>query len=185
MGNPEPISPFTHEDFLLWEVTQTIKHEFVRGEVFAMVGARRSHVGVTRNLITLLTTHLRGSPCRPYASDMLVRVEVVDSNFYPDIVVTCDETDKMADRVMTSPTLLVEVLSESTEAFDRGGKFEAYRHIKSLKEYVLIDPDRLALECYRLNKDSRWELHEFARDSKVSFASIEFQADWAEIFADL
>ncbi len=185
MGNAEAIIRFTHEDFLQWETTQTVKHEFIRGEVFAMVGARRVHVTVAGNVFALLKAHLKGTPCRTFASDMLVRVEARDSNFYPDVVVTCDEGDKTADRVMTSPKLLVEVLSESTEAFDRGGKFEAYRHIKSLKEYVLIDPDRSTVECYRLNNASRWELHEFPPESKVTFASIDFQADWVDLFADL
>ncbi|MBM3395383.1 MAG: Uma2 family endonuclease [Betaproteobacteria bacterium] len=185
MGNAAISGHFTHEDFLVWEATQKDKHEFVRGEVFAMVGARRVHVGVTRNLTTLLTLHLKGSPCRAYASDMLVRVEAVDSDFYPDVVVTCDEADKVAERVLTSPTLLVEVLSEATEAFDRGGKFEAYRHITTLREYVLIDPQRPSVECFRLNANQRWELHSFTAQSTIVFSSIEFTTSWADVFADL
>ena len=113
-----------------------------------MVGARRVHVTVTGNVFALLKAHLKGTPCRTFASDMLVRVEARDSNFYPDVFVTCDEGDKTADRVMTSPKLLVEVLSESTRRIDDGEKREAYLTIPSLTHYILLEQSSIGAVVY-------------------------------------
>lgn len=185
MGRPEPVARFSHEDFLAWEATQTTtKHEFVRGEVFAMVGARRSHVVVSLNVGAELRSRLMGGPCFAAVSDAMVRVDAADCNFYPDVGVTCHDTDRTADRVLQHPVLVVEVLSDSTEAYDRGAKFEAYRKLPSLREYVLIDPDGKKIESFRLNDAGLWELHEFAAGSDVTFASVGATVPWDAVFVN-
>lgn len=185
MGYAEPVARLSHEDFLAWEARQPSKHEFVNGNVFARAAARRTHVTVTGNVLALLKAHLRGGPCRAFASDMMVRVADANADFYPDVVVTCDENDKRAERMLTAPTLIVEVLSESTEGHDRGLKFELYRKLRSLREYVLVDPDRPKVDVYRPNASGKWELHEYSAPAEVVFESLDFTMPWSEVFAEL
>jgi Uma2 family endonuclease len=138
--------PMTAAEFLAWDETQTLKHEFVRGEVFAMTGGVDRNNTVALNVAIALRLHLRGSRCRVYASDVRLRVEAADCYFYPDVMVTCSDAD-LGDRVLKSePVLVVEVLSPSTAAFDRGDKFADYRALPSLREYLLIDVDRQRCE---------------------------------------
>ncbi|HEY9735093.1 MAG TPA: Uma2 family endonuclease [Trichocoleus sp.] len=130
--NVQYVSP---EEYLAREQTSPIKHEYRDGEVYAMAGASDAHVTITVNLSSLLRTHLRGSGCRTYASDMKAQVEA-NRYYYPDVMVTCDERDRTFDYFKRYPCLIVEVLSEATEAFDQGDKFADYRHLESLQEYV-------------------------------------------------
>ena len=137
MGIPQPVIPFNFDDYIAWESEQLEKHEFVRGEVFAMAGARRVHVTVSLNLASAFKSHLRGTPCQTYMADMKLRVEAVDTGFYPDVMVTCDSRDHTADLYLSHAIMVVEVLSESTAAYDRGDKFADYRKLSSLREYVI------------------------------------------------
>jgi Uma2 family endonuclease len=173
----------TPEQFLAWEQAQVEKHEFLAGNVFAMVGATRRHVTVAGNVFALLKTHLAGSRCRVYMADMKLRIEASDAFFYPDVFVTCDERDHRADTFMSSATLIVEVLSESTSGFDRGEKFAAYRRLPTLREYVLVDPDRQRLECFRRGPDGHWVLFEFPTEGTVRLESVEFEVGLADMFA--
>ena len=118
---------FTAEDYLAWEELQEEKHEYVNGEVFAMGEARGEHVIVSLNIASTLKQSLREKPCQTYMSGMKVHVELLDAFYYPDIVVSCSKNDYQAEQSLSSPSLIVEVLSDSTEAYDRGAKFTAYR----------------------------------------------------------
>lgn len=118
MTLPREASVMTRAEFLAWETEQPTKHEFVGGEVFAMVGARQMHVIATLNIAALLKAHLRGRPCRALVSDMQLEVAAADAVFYPDVVVTCDPRDLRADRTLHHPTVSVEVLSENTAAYE-------------------------------------------------------------------
>ena len=109
---------FDVDAYLAWEDKQAEKHEYVRGEVFAMVGARREHVVVTLNLASAFKQRLRGGPCQAYISDLKLRVESADAFFYPDVIVSRDTQDQTASQFACHPILIVEVLSESTAAFD-------------------------------------------------------------------
>ena len=131
MGHAQPIQKLDFESYLDWESGQSDKHEFVAGEVFAMGGARRAHVTVAGNIFAALKSHLRGGPCRAYMSDMKLRVAEADAGFYPDVMVSCDARDHAAEQYLQHPTLVVEVLSDGTAAFDRGDKFAAYRRLQS------------------------------------------------------
>jgi Uma2 family endonuclease len=185
MAVPKPADQFGFDSYLAWEAEQPEKHEFVRGEVFAMADARRAHVTVSLNLATAFKGHLRGGACRVYMADMKVRVEAADAGFYPDVMVTCDRRDHAADLAMRYPSLVVEVLSESTAAYDRGDKFADYRKLECLREYVVVDIAARRVECFRRNAEQRWVLYEFAGEDMCEFASIDFAMPLAEVFEDV
>ena len=128
----------TPEDYLQGELSAECKHEYLNGEVWAMVGATDAHVTITMNLGFLLKQSLKSSPCRVYISDMKVNVEKADAFFYPDVMVTCGAKDRDNSLFKQHPVFIAEVLSPSTEAFDRGQIFSAYRQLESLKSYWLI-----------------------------------------------
>lgn len=168
---------FSPEAYLEWEKLSEIKHEYLNGEVFAITGAKDAHVTVCGNLFVQLHSHLRGGPCRPYMADMKVSVEKANAFFYPDILITCDDRDRETEYFKSFPVLIVEVLSESTAAYDRGGKFSAYRKLDSLREYVLVDPDTMSVDCFRLDETTaHWVLYPFTAGETVEFASIGFSA---------
>ncbi len=176
---------FNNEDFLKWEETQENKHEFIQGEIFAMGGARQDHVIVAGNMFALLKQHLKGKPCQTYISDMKLRVEQVDAFFYPDIMVSCDETDHKAEQFLSNPSLIIEVLSDSTEAFDRGEKFAAFRHIQSLKEYVLIDIKARRIDSFRRTEKNDWLLHVSENQASCDFIYLDLSVELDDIFEDV
>ena len=177
-------SGMSAEDYLSWEAAQPEKHEFVAGEIFAMVGASDRHVTLSLNIASALREHLRGGPCRVYIADMKLRVETVDAWFYPDVMVTCDPADHERELDKAAPVLVVEVLSPGTEAFDRGAKFAAYRTLDSLQEYLLIDPDSGRIELYRRNGDGHWVLHSPEGAEPLQLASVDIKLTRAIIFED-
>ncbi len=185
MGHPAVQLPMSADEFLAWDSTQTIKHEFVRGEVFAMAGAQEAHVTAMGNLYNALRQHLRGSPCRAFIADMKLRVEAADAFFYPDLMVTCSAADATDRLVKREPVLVVEVLSPATAAFDRGPKFTAYRMLASLQEYLLVDVDPRRCDLYRRGADGLWVLHPSEPGAGVELASVGVkvagEALWAEI----
>lgn len=177
---------FTPEAYLEWERTSEGKHEYLNGEVFALAGAKDAHVTVTGNLFAQLHPFLRGGPCRIYMADMKVSVQRVNAFFYPDLLVTCDDRDGETDYYKQFPLLIVEVLSESTAAFDRGSKFASYRKLESLREYVLIDPDTMNVDCFRLDVASgHWVLYPFAAGETVELASIGFSAPIESLYENV
>ncbi|NEX19936.1 Uma2 family endonuclease [Thiorhodococcus mannitoliphagus] len=182
MGLPQIQSPITAADYLAWEQEQPEKSEYVRGEIFAMVGASRKHVRITLNLAAELMRCLEGSPCDVYAADMKLRVLEDEAYFYPDVLVTCDPADNRADHVMTAPRVVIEVLSPSTSAFDPGDKFALYRQIASLKEFVLIDPEKQRVECYRRGECGLWELEDIAPEAPLRLKSLDLEVPWERIF---
>lgn len=176
---------FSAEDFLAWEETQVEKHEFVAGEVFAMTGARQDHVVVSLNIASALKQRLRGTPCRAYIADMKLRVEIADAFFYPDVMVSCHPDDLKNQRFIENPTVVVEVLSDSTADYDRGGKFVAYRKLESLQEYLIVDIDSRRVECFRRTADNDWLLHDYVGDTVCELNSLESSIPLAEIFEDI
>ena len=175
----------TADEFLAWDEGQTIKHEFVRGEVFAMAGGEDRHYSVALNLAVALHQHLRGSPCRVYGSDVKLRVEAADGFFYPDLMVTCSAADAADRLVKREPVLVVEVLSPSTAAFDRGDKFAAYRQLPSLAEFLLVDIDARRCELYRKGADGLWVLHPTQGDEALQLASVGLTISAQDLWADL
>lgn len=175
---------FSAQEYLAWEAEQIDKNEYVAGEVFNMVGARRVHVTVAGNLFAALREHLRGTPCQPFVTDMKLSVQAMDAFFYPDVMVTCNDADKVAELYIEHPKLIIEVLSDSTASYDRGAKFAAYRHIESLEEYVLVDIDRKGVESFRRQDDGLWVLRDFTGAESCVFASVGLTMPMVRVFED-
>ena len=172
------------EAYLAWKEGQAEKHEFYRGEVFAMVGARRVHGRVVGNLVREFGTSLKGSPCQVFHEGMKVQIGD-DTVLYPDVFVTCDEADLVTDRIFTAPTLVVEVLSPSTQACDRSQKFALYRRIPALREYILVDPDTRRVEGFRRGSDGLWVLHDMSDGDTLEAACLGLRVPLAEVFAGI
>lgn len=151
-------SYLTPEEYLEIEAASDIKHEYIAGEIYAMAGATDTHVTIAGNIFALLLTHLRGSGCRVYISDMKVRIEAKNRFYYPDVMVTCEPKDRENNTYKQFPRLIIEVLSDSTEAFDRGDKFADYQSLPSLQEYVLINTKKARIECFRRTNEGLWLL---------------------------
>ena len=152
-----------------------------------MTGARDGHNTIAGNVFAALRSALRGSPCRAFIADMKLRVDACDAVFYPDILVTCDPRDRApeADTAKHHPILLVEVLSESTAAYDRGLKFEQYRNLASLREYLLVEQDRRHVDLFRREEDGRWLLCEANADQAIELESIGQRLTLATIYEDV
>lgn len=185
MALPRPAPRFDRQDYFAWETEQPVKHEYVAGEVFAQAGARQNHVVVALNIAGALRQRLRGTPCRAYISDMQLEVAQADAVFYPDVMVSCHPEDLAAERVLHHPRVIVEVLSDSTVAYDRGGKFAAYRMLESLQEYVLIDPERRSLEIFRRLPSNDWLLATGDSARALVLAALEMEIGFDEVFEDV
>ena len=185
MGMPQTVAALSREDFITWENAQPDKHEYVAGEVFAMVGARRVHVAITLNIAAHLKEHLRGGPYRAFMADMKLEVKAADAVFYPDVLVTCHADDLKAETTMHHPTVIIEVLSESTAAYDRGDKFASYRLIESLHEYALIDPDHRRVEVFRRMDNGDWLLAASESGQGLILKSLDFAAGLDTVFEDV
>ena len=178
-----PSSNLRLEQFIDWENEQAERHELYHGEVFAMVGVRRVHGVVTGNIFSALRQHVKGTPCQAFSESLKVKVK--ENIFYPDVFVTCDKADLQTEMIFTSPTVIVEVLSPSTQAFDRGLKFAAYRQILSLKEYLLVDPDTRVVELYRRGSDGLFTLHDYTDQPTCELASTGCVLSTTDIFDGL
>ena len=173
------------EDYLAGEKVSPIKHEYRQGEIYAMAGAKKAHVIISVNTATLLRNHLRGSGCITYMADMKVRIDTSNFYYYPDVAVSCDEQDKNADEdFIRYPRLIVEVLSPTTAAFDRGDKFADYRTSESLQEYVLINQERVSVECFRRNSEGLWVLYPYTQGQEVQFSSVNFSCAIEDLYED-
>lgn len=185
MGLPLSQTPFDADAYLAWEAEQPEKSEYVAGEVFAMVGVRRAHATVAGNVFAALREHLRGSPCLPFIADMKLHVASADAFFYPDVMVTCDAADRRAELFVEHPQLIVEILSDSTAAYDRGAKFAAYRQIAALQEYVLIDVEARRVEVFRRQPGNEWLLHDYAGEATCVFDSVQLTLPMETVFEDV
>lgn len=175
----------TLQDYLDWEEEQSIKYEYIDGEVFAMTGGTIPYNDLAVNLTTALKNHLRGKGCKVSMADAKVGVSERGPFHYPDVMVTCDERDRRAIRVIYYPCLIVEVLSPSTEAKDRGKKFQNYRRISTLKEYVLISSEQKFIECFRLNEKGVWELYTYSEGDEVELKSVDFRCPIELVYEDV
>lgn len=184
IASPQPY--LTPAEYLQMEEQSPVKHEYIDGQVYAMVGATDAHVTIALNLATALRSHVRGSGCRVYMADMKARIESLNRYFYPDILVTCDPRDRDSPLEKRFPCLIVEVLSDSTEAFDRGDKFADYQELDSLKEYVLISTKRQRVECFRRNAEGLWVLQPYTdRHAVFQLESIDFEGTIEALYEDV
>ncbi|NJL80068.1 MAG: Uma2 family endonuclease [Richelia sp. RM2_1_2] len=171
VANPQ-FKYMSPQEYLEWEKTQELRYEYIDGEVFAMTGGTIPHNRIACNLGTELDVFLAEKGCDYYISDVKVQVTPSGPYHYPDLVVTCDEEDKDAIDMVRHPCLIVEVLSPSTAAFDRGKKFTRYRQSSTLKEYLLIESDEIAVECFRRNNEGLWVLHTYGEGDSLILESV-------------
>jgi len=175
----------TIEEYLQFEKASTEKHEYYKGAIFAMSGASNRHNWIFSNLFGSLVNKLKGSPCRPFGPDM--RMHIPENSFftYPDISVYCSDltsTDFDEDTVV-NPTIIIEILSPSTEQYDRGNKFRLYREIPSLKEYILVDSESVNVEAFRISDKGLWELDEYRFLTEILFiTAVQFSIPLSEIY---
>ena len=184
MSNLARVYSITADDYLAGETLSPIRHEYVAGEVFAMADATEEHATIALNLAALMRNQVRGGPCRVYIADMKLRVAAADAFFYPDVFVTCDPRDATEPLAKRHPALICEVLSESTEAYDRGGKFAAYRTLESLKEYLLIDSRRRAVEVFR-RQPGGWLLSPVPPDGALELKCLDFRCAVDALYEDV
>jgi len=156
------------EDYLEMENTSLEKHEYYKGEIFAMSGAKVPHNIIASNLMTILGQKLKGKSCRPFGSDQRIHVEANTLFTYPDISIICGEVITLNNDNLNAlnPSVLIEVLSKTTKNYDRGEKFKLYRDIPTLKEYILVDSESVNVEVFRLNINNHWELEEYKKDAE-------------------
>jgi Uma2 family endonuclease len=162
---PVAMARMTYADYLALESTSEAKHEYLNGEVFAMAGGTITHGALAMAIGTALSNALRDRACRVLSSDVRVRSKATGLATYADVTVVCQRIDVDEDdpQGVLNPTLIVEVLSDSTEAYDRGAKAAHYRRIPSLREYVLVAQREPLIEVYRRNERGNWELFVEAR----------------------
>ena len=160
----------TIPEYLEWENNSIDqKHEYYKGEIFAMTGAKVPHNIITANLLGILINRLKGKSCRPFSSDQRIHIPQNTLFTYPDISIVCGEiiTLENDDWNVLNPSVIIEVLSPSTKNYDRGEKFKLYRDIPTLKEYILIDSRAMGIEAFRINKDLHWELEEYKNADEI------------------
>lgn len=178
-------TPVSEEEYLRLEAQSPVRHEYVAGEVFAMTGGTLRHNTIALNLATSLRSHLRNGPCRVFMNDVRVRVDQGNAYYYPDLLVSCAGAHGPVDLDATTvhdPVLLVEVLSERTEATDRREKLLAYRTLPSLIEYVLVSQEERRIEIHRRRGDISWEKVEHAGDETVELKSVALEVAMQDIY---
>jgi Uma2 family endonuclease len=181
-----PKPKLTASEYLEIERRATFKSEFFNGKIFAMAGASREHNRVKENLVGELFTRLKGGPCQTYSSDQRVMIEATGLYTYPDIVILCGPgTYDPADRdTLTNPTAIIEVLSPSTERYDRGAKFRNYQQIPSLIEYVLVAQDEAVCERYVRQADTSWALVSFVElAATLAFTSVPAHIPLTDVYS--
>jgi Uma2 family endonuclease len=181
----QPKTFISPEQYLAIERKAERKSEYFNGEMFAMAGASESHVLIVTNVVAELREQLRGRPYTVYSTDLRVKVSPTGLYTYPDVVVVCGQPQFADDQrdTLLNPTLIVEVLSESTQDYDRGEKFEHYRSIASFHEYVLIAQDRYHVEHFVRQPDNRWLLSETNRsEDTIHLSAIDCNLALTEVY---
>jgi len=179
---------YDFEEYLAYERASEVRHDFLAGELFAMVGASRRHNLIVTNLVAALRPRLRGTGCEIYANDMRVRAAEADFAAYPDVVVACGEPrfhDREFDTLL-DPTLIVEVLSPSTADYDRGTKFASFRRLASLREYLLVSQAEVRVEHFAWQDDGTWRLAETSDpEASLELRSIGCRLAIRDVYEDL
>ena len=168
----------TEQEYLEGELLSDIRHEYINGEVYAMVGAHKYHNQIVMTISNIFYNHLLGKPCQPYASDMKVKID--KKYFYPDVMVDCsnEETDYFVEK----PSIIVEVLSKSTRQHDKTVKRLAYFQIASLKEYVLIEQDFVEIEFWSRDENNYWQQLVYYLGDDIHFQSIDLTVSVEDIY---
>ncbi len=183
-----PVTQHTLVEYLAREETAVYKSEFYRGQIFAMSGGTPEHNTVGGNVFAALRGRLRGSPCRPFNSDQRIRIPANGLTTYPDVAVVCGELqrDPLATSAINNPSVIFEVLSKSTENYDRSEKFQLYSQLDSFREYVLVAQDKPRVERFVRRDDGSWILTNFVGlDAVVELTTLGCSLTLAEIYEDV
>lgn len=173
------------DEYLEGERTASERHEYVTGRIFAMVGASRRHNRICLNLATTLQDRLSDRPCQVYMSDVKLRVETADAFYYPDLMVGCDPNDH-EPYFLRAPQVIVEVLSESTEAVDRREKWIAYQTLPSLREYLMLDQEELRAQLYlRKGPLEPWWQRDHGVEDRLELPSLELSIPLGDLYRNI
>ena len=180
----EAAKRMTYAEYCAFERDASVKHEYLRGEVFAMTGGTLEHARIISRLNYLLNRELAERPCRVFSSDARIRVEATDLDTYPDVSVVCGEPQTAAESelALVNPTLIVEVLSDSTEAYDRGQKASHYRQIPALKAYLLVAQREHRLELQTRQADGTWSLLEVGAGEVLRIEALRVELSVDEVY---
>lgn len=174
------------EEFLAWEAEQPERWEFVHGEAYAMAGGSDVHNTISLNTAFALRNALSGTRCSVFMGDVKLRIAADGNIFYPDVFVTCAEADRARRQDKGEPALIAEVLSPSTEAYDRGDKFAAYRHAASLGTVLFLSQERPHVECYTRTPEGHWLLTEAeGADTTIALPALAIHLQLADLYRDL
>jgi Uma2 family endonuclease len=173
---------FTPEEYFVWEEQQLERHELIDGRVYAMSGGTINHGRIGIKITSMLDGHLDNSPCITGNSDVRINILETTDYSYPDASVTCDERDKSGTQYIAYPCLIVEVLSDSTEAYDRSEKFYRYRRNPILQEYVLVSAKSMSIDIYRKNNDREWIFTQYRTGNIVELRSIDLSFPIEQVY---
>lgn len=175
---------FTPEQYFPWEAQQPQRYEYFDGEVFAMTGGSLPHADIALNIASALRPHLKGR-CKVRNSDAKVGITGSGPFVYPDVSVSCDDRDRAAQQFSRYPCLIVEVISPSTEAYDRGGKFSLYRRLDSLQEYVLVGSETKTVDVFRRTSQGEWIFIPYGNSDSIELTSIGATIAMDDIYDDV
>lgn len=184
MASPLHRIHYTREEYLELEASSNVKHEYLDGQIYAMAGGTPEHAALAAAVIGLLFSQLRDGRCRAHDADLRVRVPSTGLATYPDVTVICGprELDAADGHAVTNPTLIVEVLSRSTEGYDRGDKFEHFKELASLREYVLVSHRERSIEVWSRDGQAGWTCGRSGDGQIASLASIGARLDVTELY---
>lgn len=180
----ENFPKLTPQQYFAWEEKQLNKHEYIEGEVYAMSGGSVNHGRIAIRFTSMFDSHLQGS-CIVGNSDIKVKIVRTSNYIYPDVSVTCDDRDKTTTQYITYPSLIVEVLSPSTEAYDRGGKFRLYANNPELQDYLLVSSTSIEIDLYHKKDNGEWVITNYKDGDTIELKSINLSFAIAQIYQGL
>lgn len=175
----------TPEEYFAWEEKQIEKYEYIDGQVYAMGGGSVNHGRIAIRFTAMFDAHLDGSNCITGNSDIKVKIAQTNNYTYPDASVTCDDRDKSTPNYFTYPCLIVEVLSKSTEAYDRGGKFRMYRNNPALKDYLLVSSTGMEIDLYHKKETGEWIIINYKEGDTIELKSINLSFAIEQVYRGL
>jgi Uma2 family endonuclease len=185
IATKEKFPRFTPEEYFAWEEKQLEKHEYIDGEVYVMSGGSVNHGRIAIKFTAMFDAHLDNSSCITGNSDIKINIVDINNYTYPDVSVTCDDRDKTTSQYFTYPCLIVEVLSDSTEAYDRGGKFRMYRNNPVLQDYLLVSSTKIEMDLYRKKDTGEWIIINYKEGDIVELKSINLSFPIEQVYRNL
>lgn len=181
----ENFSTLTPEQYFAWEEQQLEKHELLDGQIYAMTGGSVNHGRIAIRFTAMFDAHLANSGCITGNSDIRVNIVGTNNYTYPDASVTCDDRDKTTTQYITYPCLIVEILSKSTEAYDRGGKFRMYRNNPALQDYLLVSSTSIEMDLYHKNEAGDWLIINYKAGDTIKLKSINLNFPIEQVYRGL